>query len=141
MKKTKETKKLGSIARLVESASVKHFTLDAEQLMQFANMVIDTIAKEYRALGKATVMNGEQALAQAKDIYLDADGNLDEEVDFLCDQEAMESIYETIYTLMTQDQDYKSEADAIIEKIKKIENKIKDGNLKEDILNILLEGE
>lgn len=121
MKKTKETKKLGSIARLVESASVKHFTLDAEQLMQFANMVIDTIAKEYRALGKATVMNGEQALAQAKDIYLDADGNLDEEVDFLCDQEAMESIYETIYTLMTQDQDYKSEADAIIEKIKKNE--------------------
>ena len=94
-----ETKNfVGAIAGVIESASDKHFTLDAEQVMEFVKQVIAAITEEFRMLGKTTAMSGEQALSKAEGIYLDADGELDEDVDFFCDHEAMESIYETVYT-------------------------------------------
>ena len=108
---------VGAIAGVIESASDKHFTLDAEQVMEFVKQVIAAIADEFRTLGKFTTMSGEQALAKAEAIYLDADGELDEDVDFFCDQEALESIYETVFTLMTE-KDYKSDAVRIVENIK-----------------------
>ena len=108
---------VGTIARLIGSANDKHFTLDAVAVMEFVKQVISAITEEFRVLGKATIMSGEQALAKAESIYLDADGELDEDVDFFCDQEAMESIYETVYTLMTET-DYKSDAVRIVENIK-----------------------
>ena len=111
---------VGTIASLIETANDKHFTLDAEQVMEFVNQVISAITEEFRVLGKATAMSGEQALAKAEDIYVDADGELDADVNFFCDQEAMESIYETVYTLMTE-KDYKSDAVRIVENIKKDE--------------------
>ena len=107
---------VGTIAGVIESASDKHFTLDAEQVMEFVKQVIATISEEFRLLGKTTAMSGEQALSKAEGIYLDADGELDEDVDFFCDHEAMESIYETVYTLMTE-KDYKSDAARIVESI------------------------
>lgn len=108
---------VGTIASLIETANDKHFTLDAEQVIEFVKQVIAAITEEFRVLGKATAMSGEQVLAKAESIYLDADGELDEDVDFFCDQEAMESIYETVYTLMTE-KDYKSDAVRIVENIK-----------------------
>ncbi len=108
---------VGAIAGVIESASDKHFTLDAEQVMEFVKQVIAAITEEFRVLGKTTAMSGEQALAKAEGIYLDADGELDEDVDFFCDHEAMESIYETVYTLMTE-KDYKKDAVRIVESIK-----------------------
>lgn len=108
---------VGTIARLIETADDKYFTLDAEQVMEFVKQVIAAITEEFRVLGKTTAMSGEQALAKAEAIYLDADGELDEEVDFFCDQEALESIYETVFTLMTE-KDYKSDAVRIVENIK-----------------------
>ena len=80
---------VGTIASLIESANDKHFTLDAVEVIEFVKQVIAAITDEFRTLGKVTVMNGEQALAKAEDIYLDADGELDEDVDFFCDHEAM----------------------------------------------------
>ncbi len=106
-----------TIAAIIESASDKHFTLDAEQVIEFVKQVIATITEEFRLLGKTTAIDGEQALAQAEGIYLDADGELDEDVDFLCDREAMISIYETVCTLM-KERDYKSDAARIVERFK-----------------------
>ncbi len=106
-----------TIAAIIESASDKHFTLDAEQVIEFVKQVIATIAEEFHQLGKTTAIDGEQALAQAEGIYLDADGELDEDVDFLCDREAMISIYETVCTLM-KERDYKSDAARIVERLK-----------------------
>ena len=108
---------VGTIASLIETANDKHFTLDAEQVIEFVKQVIYAITEEFRVLGKATAMSGEQALAKAEDIYVDADGELDDDVDFFCDLEAMESIYETVYTLMTE-KDYKNDAVRIVECIK-----------------------
>lgn len=108
---------VGTIASLIGSANDKHFTLDAVEVMEFVKQVISAITEEFRVLGKATIMSGEQALAKAESIYLDADGELDEDVDFFCDLEAMESIYETVYTLMTE-KDYKRDAVRIVENIK-----------------------
>ena len=108
---------VGTIAGAIESASDKHFTLDAEQVMEFVKQVIAAIADEFRTLGNFTTMSGEQALAKAEAIYLDADGELDEDVEFFCDQEALESIYETVFTLMTE-KDYKSDAVHIVENMK-----------------------
>ena len=108
---------VGAIASLIESANDKHFTLDAHEVMEFVKQVISAVTDEFRTLGKTTVMSGEQAIAKAEDIYLDADGELDEDVDFFCDHEAMESIYETVFTLLTE-KDYKSDAVRIIENIK-----------------------
>lgn len=108
---------VGTIASLIESANCEHFTLDAEQVIEFVKLVIVAIAKELSLLGNPTAMSGEQVLAKAKNIYLDADGELCEAIDFFCDQEAMESIYETIYALMTE-KDYKSDAVRIVEGIK-----------------------
>lgn len=108
---------VGNIASLIAAANDNHFTLDAEQVMEFVKQVITAITKEFHVLGKATVMSGEQALAKAENIYLDADGELDEDVDFFCDHEALESIYETVYTLMTE-KDYKSDEIRIVENIK-----------------------
>lgn len=108
---------VGTISSLIESANDKHFTLDAVEVIEFVKQVIAAITEEFRTLGKTTVMSGEQVVAKAEDIYLDADGELDEDVDFFCDQEAMESIYETVYTLMTE-KDYKSDAVRIVENIK-----------------------
>ena len=108
---------VGTIAGVIESASDKHFTLDAEQVMEFVKQVIAAITEEFRMLGKTTTMSGEQALSKVESIYLDADGELDEDVDFFCDHEAMESIYETVYTLMTE-KDYKNDAARIVESIK-----------------------
>ena len=108
---------VGTIASVIESASSKHFTMDAEQVLDFVKIVIAAISEEFRMLGKTTVIGGEQALAKVASIYLDADGELDEDVDFFCDQEAMEYIYETVYTLMTE-KDYKSDAARIVESIK-----------------------
>lgn len=108
---------VGTIGSLIESANDKHFTLDAELVMEFVKQVIDAIVDEFRTLGKFTTMSDEQALAKAEAIYLDADGELDEDVDFFCDQEALESIYETIFTLMTE-KDYKSDAVRIVENMK-----------------------
>ena len=108
---------LGTISSLIESANDKHFTLDAHEVMEFVKQVISAVTDEFRTLGKTTVMSGEQVIAKAEDIYLDADGELDEDVDFFCDQEAMESIYETVFTLLTE-MDYKSDAVRIVENIK-----------------------
>ena len=108
---------VGTIGGLIESADNKHFTMDAEQVMEFVKQVIAAVSEEFFVLGKTTVMSGAQTLAKAEDIYLDADGELDEDVDFFCDHEAMESIYETIYTLMTE-KDYKKDAVRIVENIK-----------------------
>ena len=108
---------VGTISSLIESANDKHFTLDAELVMEFVKQVIAAIVDEFRTFGKFTTMSGEQALAKAEAIYLDADGELDEDVDFFCDQEALESIYETIFTLMTE-KDYKSDAVRIVENMK-----------------------
>lgn len=108
---------VGTIASLIKSANDKHFTLDAEQVMEFVKQVIAAITDEFRTLGRATAMSGEKTLAKVESIYLDADGELDKEVDFFCDQEAMESIYETVFTLMTG-KDYMSEAAHIVESIK-----------------------
>ena len=82
----------GTIARLIASANDKHFTLDAEQVIEFVKQVIAAITEEFRMLGKATAMSGEQALAKAETIYLDADGELNDDVYFFCDQKAMASI-------------------------------------------------
>lgn len=106
-----------TIAGIIESASDKHFTLDAEQVVEFMKQVITAITEEFRQLGKTTAINGEQALVQAESIYLDAEGELDEDVDFLCDREAMISIYETVCTLM-KERDYKSDAARIVERLK-----------------------
>ncbi|MBR2367678.1 MAG: hypothetical protein IKA81_03585 [Alistipes sp.] len=108
---------VGTIASLIETANDKHFTLDAVEVMEFVKQVISAITEEFCVLGKATAMSGEQALAKAEDIYVDADGELDENVDFFCDKEAMESIYETVYALMTE-KNYKSDAVRIVESIK-----------------------
>ena len=108
---------VGTIAGVIESANDKHFTLDAEQVMEFVKQVIAAISEEFRMLSKFVTMSGEQALAKAEAIYLDADGELDDDVDFFCDQEALESIYETVFTLMTE-KDYKSDAVRIVENIK-----------------------
>lgn len=108
---------VGTISSLIESANDKHFTLDAVEVIEFVKQVIAAITDEFRSLGKVTVMSGEQALAKAENIFLDADGKLDEDVDFFCDKEAMESIYETVFTLMTE-KDYKSDAVSIVENIK-----------------------
>ena len=108
---------VGTIGSLIESANDKHFTLDAVEVMEFVKQVIAAITDEFRTLGKFTTMSGEQALAKAEAIYLDADGELDEDVDFFCDQEALESIYETVFTLMTE-MDYKSDAVRIVENMK-----------------------
>ena len=108
---------VGAIASLIESANDKHFTLDAELVMEFVKQVIAAIADEFRTLGNFTTMSGEQALEKAEAIYLDADGELDEDVEFFCDQEALESIYETVFTLMTE-KDYKSDAVHIVENMK-----------------------
>ena len=70
---------VGIIASLIESANDKRFTLDAEQVIEFVKQVIAAITDEFRTLGKATVMSGEQALAKAEGIYLDVNGELDEE--------------------------------------------------------------
>ncbi len=106
-----------TIAGIIESASDKHFTLDAERVIEFVKQVIATIAEEFRLLGKTTAIDGEQALAQAEGIYLDADGELDEDVDFFCDREAMISIYETVRTLLTE-RDYRNDAAQIVERLK-----------------------
>lgn len=109
---------VGTIAGVIESASDKHFTLDAVEVMEFVELVIAAITEEFRVLGKATAMSGEQALAKAEDIYVDADdGELAEDVDFFCDKEALQSIYETVKTLLTE-KNYKSDAVSIIDKIK-----------------------
>ncbi len=108
---------VGSIASLIKSANEKHFTLDAKQVMEFVKLVITAITEEFCTLGKATTISDKQALAKAERIYLDAAGELVEDIDFLCDQEALASIYETVYTLMTE-KDYKSDAIQIIENIK-----------------------
>ena len=107
---------VGTIASLIESANDKHFTLDAEQVMEFVKQVIAAITEEFRTLGNATAMRGETALAKAESIYLDADGELDDDVDFFCDQEAMISIYETVYILMTE-KNYRSDAAHIVNNI------------------------
>lgn len=107
----------GTVAGVIESASDRYFTLDAERVMQFVKQAIAAIAEEFRMLGKATAISGEQALEKAKSIYLDADEELDDDVDFFCDREAMASIYETVYTLMTE-KDYRSDADRIVNSIK-----------------------
>ena len=107
---------VGAIAGVIESASDKHFTLDAEQVMEFVKQVIAAITEEFRTLGNATAMRGETALAKAESIYLDADGELDDDVDFFCDQEAMISIYETVYILMTE-KNYRSDAAHIVNNI------------------------
>ena len=106
-----------TIANIVESASDRHFTLDADRIMKFVRQAIAAVADELRMRGKAIAMSREQALAKAEGIYLDADGELNEEVNFLCDREAMESICETIYTLMTE-KNYKDDASRIVERIK-----------------------
>ncbi len=106
-----------TIAGIIESASDKHFTLDAERVIEFVKQVIATIAEEFRLLGKTTAIDGEQALVQAEGIYLDADGELDEDVDFFCDREAMISIYETVRTLLTE-RDYRNDAARIVERLK-----------------------
>ena len=112
------TKKIaGTIANLIESANDKHFTLDAEQVIEFVKQVIAAITEEFRVLGKATAMSGEQALAKAETIYLDADGELNDDVYFFCDQKAMASIYETVFSLMAE-KDYRSDAVLIVERIK-----------------------
>ena len=112
------TKKIaGTIANLIESANDKHFTLDAEQVIEFVKQVIAAITEEFRMLGKATAMSGEQALAKAETIYLDADGELNDDVYFFCDQKAMASIYETVFSLMAE-KDYRSDAVRIAERIK-----------------------
>ena len=112
------TKKIaGTIANLIESANDKHFTLDAEQVIEFVKQVIAAITEEFRMLGKATAMSGEQALAKAETIYLDADGELNDDVYFFCDQKAMASIYETVFSLMAE-KDYRSDAVRIVERIK-----------------------
>ena len=49
----------GTIARLIASANDKHFTLDAEQVIEFVKQVIAAITEEFRMLGKATAMSGE----------------------------------------------------------------------------------
>ncbi len=109
---------VNTIAGVIESASDKHFTLDAEQVMEFVKQVIAAITEEFRVLGKATAMSDEQALAKAEDIYVDAeDGELAEDVDFFCDKEALQSIYETVKTLLTE-KNYKKDAVSIIENIK-----------------------
>ncbi len=106
-----------TIAGIIESASDKHFTLDAERVIEFVKLVIATITEEFRLLGKTTAIDGEQALVQAEGIYLDADGELDEDVDFFCDREAMISIYETVRTLLTE-RDYRNDAARIVERLK-----------------------
>ena len=112
------TKKfVGKIASLIEHENDKHFTLDAVEVMEYVKQVIAAITEKFRVLGKATIMSDEQALAKMKEIYLDANAELDEDVDFFSDKEAMESIYETVYTLMTE-KDYKSDAVRFVEGIK-----------------------
>ncbi len=108
---------VGNIASLIEAASCEHFTLDVKQVIEFIKQVVAAITEEFRILGKATAMNGKYALDKAKSIYLDAEGELDAEVDFFCDQEAMTSIYETVYTIMTET-DYRNDAAHIVESIK-----------------------
>lgn len=56
---------VGTIASLIGSANDKHFTLDAVEVMEFVKQVISAITEEFRVLGKATIMSGEQALAKA----------------------------------------------------------------------------
>ena len=108
---------VGAITRLIESANDKHFTLGTDQVIEFVEQTIDALFDEFRMLGKIAVMNRDQTLAKVKDIYLDANGKLTEKVDFFCDKEAMVSIYETIFTVMSV-KDYKSDAKYIVENIK-----------------------
>ena len=50
------TKKIaGTIANLIESANDKHFTLDAEQVIEFVKQVIAAITEEFRVLGKVRI--------------------------------------------------------------------------------------
>ena len=108
---------VGAIAAIVEAASDRHFTLDAEQVMEFVKQTIAAITDEFRVQGKATVISGERALKKVGSIYLDAEGELDEGMEFFSDREALESIYETVYTLLTE-KDYKRDAARIVERIK-----------------------
>lgn len=108
---------VSTIARLIESANDKHFTLNAEQVIEFVKQVIAAITEAFCTLDKVTAISGEQALVTAESIYLDADGGLNEDVDFFCDQEAMRSIYDTVFSLMTE-KDYMSDAVRIVESIK-----------------------
>lgn len=105
------------IAGTIESANCKCFSLNAEQVFEFINKVIIAVTEELRTLGKSAAMSGKKVLAKAKGIYLDADGELSETLNSISDQDAMASIYETIYTLMTE-KDYKRDAARIVEAIK-----------------------
>ncbi len=107
----------GAISSLVESADDNHFTLDAERVMAFVEQVIAAITDELRNLGKTTALSAGQILAKAEGVYLNADGELDDDIDFFSDREALESVYETVLALMTE-KDYRSDAVRIVENIK-----------------------
>ena len=102
---------------LLEQANDKLCTLDAELVMEFVKQVIAAISEEFRMLGKSTTMSGEQALAKVKAMFLNGDGDLKEDINFFSDKDAFESIYETVFTLMTETGN-KYDAKFIVKKLK-----------------------
>lgn len=111
---------VGQIGGVVESANGQGFTLTSEQLIEFMKKVINAVLDAVSMVGDETVITGMQALGALKQIYLDMDGKLRKKYDFKSDREAMITIYDTAYALLTVD-DFRSEAARIIDNIMKDE--------------------
>lgn len=107
---------VGQIGGVVETADDKKLTLTGEQVIDFVTKVITAIVDAVLMLGKETVITSRQALGALKQIYLDKDGKLNKKLDFNSDHDAMVSIYETAYALLTVD-DFRSQAARIIDNI------------------------
>lgn len=107
----------GGVIKLIESASDKHFTLNAEQLLDFAKQVIATITAGLCKIAKKPAMSEAKVLEKVKELLLDSDGNISEELNFFCDQDALTTVYESVKTYLTETS-YNSESANIIHNIK-----------------------
>ena len=103
---------MGTIAGLIESANDKFFTLNTNQIIEFVEQTCAAITKDYKERRKKASMSGKRAMKLVKEMYLNEDGELNEDVNFLSDQEAMTMIYESVFTLMTE-KNYKKDAEEI----------------------------
>lgn len=110
-----------TIAGLIESANDKFFTLNTNQIIEFVEQTCAAITKDYKERRKKASMSGKRAMKLVKEMYLNEDGELNEDVNFLSDQEAMTMIYESVFTLMTE-KNYKKDAEEIINGIKNDES-------------------
>lgn len=109
---------VGVLAGLIKTASDKYFSMTANQLLDFAKLCITTISEDLRKKNKAPVLRDKLVLKEVKKTFLDAKEYLKEEIDFCCDREAMMTVYDAVYSLMTEGSDYMKNAAPLIANIK-----------------------